>query len=171
MTQPVQHQGNGGLYLDDLSVGQRFNSGSHAVDEAQIKAFARQFDPQPFHLDEATAKGTLFAGLAASGWHTAAITMRLLVDGGAPIAGGIIGAGGEISWPTATRPGDILQVQSEVVAVTPSRSRPDRGMVAVRSETRNQRGEIVQLLIAKLVVPRRPSTPGEHAPLAGKDAR
>lgn len=157
MTKPDTHDANGGLYLDDLHVGQRFNSGSHAVDEAQIKAFATQFDPQPFHLDDAKAKGTLFAGLAASGWHTAAITMRLLVDGGAPIAGGVIGAGGEISWPKPTRPGDILQVDSEVVEVTPSRSRPDRGMITVRSETRNQRGEIVQTLTAKLIVPRRPS--------------
>ena len=144
------------LYLDDLQVGQRFTSKTQRVDEAQIKAFARQFDPQPFHLDDATAKGTLFAGLAASGWHTAAITMRLLVDGGAPIAGGVIGAGGEIGWPKPTRPGDILHVESEIVDVTPSRSRPDRGMVTVRSETRNQRGETVQIMTAKLVVPRRP---------------
>src|SRR5881397_3686647 len=144
MSKPDQHHINGGLYLEDLHVGQRFSSGSHAVDAAQIKAFAGQFDPQPVHLDEATAAGTLFAGLAASGWHTAAITMRLLVDGGAPIAGGIIGAGGEVSWPKPTRPGDILQVESEILDVTPSRSRPDRGMVTVRSETFNQRGEIVQ---------------------------
>ena len=148
---------NGGLYLEELHVGQRFASGAHTVDEAQIKAFAGQFDPQPFHLDDATAKGTLFAGLAASGWHTAAITMRLLVDGGAPIAGGIIGAGGEVSWPKPTRPGDILHVQSEILDMTPSRSRPDRGMVTMRSETFNQRGEVVQTLMAKLVVPRRPA--------------
>lgn len=142
-------------YLEDLYVGQRFTSGTHVLDESQIKAFARQFDPQPFHLDDDAATQTLFAGLAASGWHTAALTMRLLVDGGAPIAGGIIGAGGEVSWPTAARPGDILRVTSEIVAVTPSRSRPDRGIVTVRSHTRNQRGEIVQILTAKLVVPRR----------------
>src|SRR6266498_3652592 len=157
MTKAGKHDLNGGLYLEDLHVGQRFTSGSHAVDEAQIKAFAGQFDPQPFHLDDATAKSTLFAGLAASGWHTAAITMRLLVDGGAPIAGGIIGAGGEVSWPTPTRPGDTLHVQSEVVQVMPSRSRPDRGIVTVRSDTLNQHGEIVQTLTAKLIVPRRPS--------------
>src|SRR5687768_9868644 len=112
---PRQQPTNGKLYLDDLHVGQRFVSGFHAIDDAQIKTFARQFDPQPFHLDEAMAKGTLFAGLAASGWHTAAITMRLLVDGGAPIAGGIIGAGGEVSWPKPTRPGDTLHVESEIV--------------------------------------------------------
>src|SRR4030088_567641 len=88
-----------GFYLDDLRIGQRFTSGVHVVDEAQIMAFARQFDPQPFHLSHDAAKGTLFAGLAASGWHTAAMTMRLLVDSGLPLAGGILGAGGEISWP------------------------------------------------------------------------
>jgi acyl dehydratase len=157
MTKADKHDVNGGFYLEDLHVGQRFASGTYAVDEAQIKAFAGQFDPQPFHLDDATAKRTMFAGLAASGWHTAAITMRLLVDGGAPIAGGVIGAGGEIAWPKPTRPGDILQVKSEILDVTPSRSRPDRGMVTVRSETFNQRGEIVQTLTAKLVVPRRPA--------------
>jgi acyl dehydratase len=146
---------NGRLYLEDLSVGQRFTSPRHTVDEAQIKAFAGQFDPQPFHLDDETARQTLFAGLAASGWHTAAITMRLLVDGGAPIAGGIIGAGGEVAWPRPTRPGDTLTVHTEVLDITPSRSRPDRGMVTVRSETVNQRGEPVQVLTAKLVVPRR----------------
>ena len=132
-------------------------SAQHALDEAQIKSFAGQFDPQPFHLDDAAAKATLFGGLAASGWHTAALTMRLLVGGGLPLAGGIIGAGGEISWPKPTRPGDVLQVGSEVVSVTPSRSRPDRGMVVVRSETRNQRGDVLQLSVYKLVVPRRPS--------------
>jgi acyl dehydratase len=143
------------LYLDDLRVGQRFTSASHALDEAQIKAFAAQFDPQPFHLDDSAARASLFGGLAASGWHTAAITMRLLVGGGAPVAGGVVGAGGEISWPRPTRPGDVLQVESEIVEVTPSRSRPDRGMVTLRSETRNQRGDVVQILTAKLVVPRR----------------
>ena len=157
MTNPDQPHRNGALYLDDLHAGQRFKSGSHTIDEGQIRAFAGQFDPQPFHLDDAMAKRTILAGLAASGWHTAAITMRLLVDGGAPIAGGIVGAGGEISWPKPTRPGDILQAESEVLDVTPSRSRPDRGIVTVRIETRNQRDEIVQVLVAKLVVPRRPS--------------
>src|SRR5262249_22821956 len=113
---------------------------------------------QPFHLDNETAKGTLFAGLAASGWHTAAITMRLLVESGLPLAGGIIGAGGEINWPKPTRPGDVLRVVSEIEQVTPSRSRPDRGTVRVRSETRNQRDEVVQVLIANLIVPRRASS-------------
>jgi acyl dehydratase len=143
------------LYLDDLHVGQRFTSGTHVIDTAEIKAFARQFDPQPFHLDDEAAQRTMFAGPAASGWHTAAITMRLMVESGLPLAGGIIGAGAEIAWPQPTRPGDTLQVESEVVEVTPSRSRPDRGMATVRSLTRNQRNEMVQQLTANLIVPRR----------------
>ncbi len=143
------------LYLGDLFVGQRFTSGSHALDAEQIKAFAQQFDPQPFHLDEQAAKDTFFGGLAASGWHVAAITMKLLVGDGAPLAGGVIGAGGEIAWPRATRPGDVLHVESEVMEIIPSRSRPERGMVTLRSETINQRGEVAQVLTAKLVVPRR----------------
>jgi acyl dehydratase len=143
------------LYLEDLRVGQRFISETRKVNTDEIKAYAREFDPQPFHLDDEAAKATLFGGLAASGWHTAGMTMRLMVDSGLPLAGGILGVGGEISWPKPTRPGDILQVVSEIEEVTPSRSRPDRGMVRVRNETRNQRGEIVQVLIAKLVVPRR----------------
>jgi acyl dehydratase len=143
------------LFLEDLHVGQRFSSGFHAIDETQIMAFAAQFDPQPFHLDSEAAKATLFGGLAASGWHTAAITMKLLVESGLPLSGGIIGSGGEISWPKPTRPGDTLTVLSEIEEVTPSRSRPVRGMIRVRSETRNQRSEILQILIAKLVVPKR----------------
>jgi acyl dehydratase len=144
------------LYLDDLKVGRRSTTGSHALDEAQIVAFAKQFDPQPFHLDAEAAKHTFFHGLAASGWHTAAITMRLLVEGGLPLAGGVIGAGGEIAWPMPTRPGDVLHVESEIMEIRPSKSRPDRGMVTVRSETKNQRGDVLQILTAKLIVPRRP---------------
>lgn len=145
------------LYLDDIQVGQRFRSGSHTLAAADIQAFAAQFDPQPFHLDPGAAAQSLFGGLAASGWHTAAITMRLLVDGGAPIAGGIIGAGGEINWPMPTRPGDVLVVETEVIEVRPSRTKPDRGMVTIRAETKNQDERVVQTLLAKLVVPRRPS--------------
>ena len=144
------------LVLDDLHVGQRFTSMSHVVDTDQIKRFAAEFDPQPFHLDEDAAANSLFAGLAASGWHTAALTMRLLVTGGVPFAGGIVGAGAEIAFPRPTRPGDELQVVSEVTEITPSRSKPNRGIVVLRSETRNQRGEVVLVLTAKLVVPRRP---------------
>lgn len=143
------------FYLDDLHVGQRFISRTHFIDADQIKAFAGQFDPQPFHQDEEVAKGTLFGGLAASGWHTAAITMRLLVEGGLPLVGGILGVGGDIAWPKPTRPGDTLQVDSEVVAITPSKSRADRGIATVRSRTNNQKNEVVQELMAKLIVPRR----------------
>jgi len=133
-------------------------SATHLIDAAQIKAFARQFDPQPFHLDEEAAKSTLFGRLVASGWHTAAISMRLQVESGLPIAGGMIGIGGEMSWPRPTLPGDVLRVETEIKEVRPSRSRPDRGVVRVYSETRNQRDEVVQILDAKLFVPRRPAT-------------
>jgi len=143
------------LYLDDIQVGQKFGSASHTIDEAQIKAFASQFDPQPFHLDEQAAQNSLFAGLAASGWHTASITMRLIVTSGARFAGGVIGAGCEISWPIPTRPGDVLSVESEVLNVTASRTRPDRGIVTIRNKTHNQSGEVVQEMTAKLVVFRR----------------
>jgi acyl dehydratase len=163
MTETNERGGNERLFLEDFYVGQRFTSGTHALDEAQIKAFAREFDPQPFHLDEAAAQNSLFAGLSASGWHTAAITMRLQVESGLPINGGIIGAGGEIQWPRPTRPGDVLHVESEVLEVKPSRSRPDRGMITVRSETRNQREEVVQILTVKIVTPRRSVATAELA--------
>jgi acyl dehydratase len=144
------------LYLEDFSVGQRFTSTTHQIDADQIKAFGERFDPQPFHLDEAAAQASFFRGLAASGWHTAAITMSLLVKSGMPIAGGLIGAGGEIAWPRAVRPGDVLQVESEILAVVPSRSKPERGMITVRSETKNQNGEVVQLLTSRMLVWKRP---------------
>jgi acyl dehydratase len=147
------------LYLEDFAVGQRFISETRRIDSDQIKAFAQQFDPQPFHLDEAAAQASFFQGLAASGWHTAAITMSLLVKSGMPIAGGLIGAGGELQWPRPTRPGDILQVESEVLEVKPSRSRPERGMITVKSETRNQNGEVVQILTSRMLVWKRPAFP------------
>ena len=155
MARGDERGGDGQLYLEDFHVGQRFTSATHVIDTAQIKAFARQFDPQPFHLDEEAAKGTLFGRLVASGWHTAAISMRLQVESGLPIAGGMIGIGGEMSWPRPTLPGDVLRVETEIREVTPSRSRPDRGVVRVYSETRNQRDEVLQILDAKLFVPRR----------------
>ena len=144
------------FYLEDFTVGQRFISATHQLDAAQIKAFAERFDPQPFHTDEAAARDSFFKGLAASGWHTAAITMSLLVKSGLPIAGGLIGGGGEITWPRPTRPGDVLQVESEILTVTPSRTRPERGMITVKSETRNQNGEVVQILTSKMLVWRKP---------------
>lgn len=143
------------LFLDDVQIGQRFTSARLRVDADQIKRFAREFDPQPFHLEEEAATRSVFAGLAASGWHTVALTMRLLVTGGLPLAGGIIGAGAEVAWPQPTRPGDELQVISEVIEIIPSRSKPDRGIVVMRSETRNQRDEVVQVITARLIVPRR----------------
>ncbi|MDR3506118.1 MAG: MaoC family dehydratase [Acidocella sp.] len=144
------------LYLDDLFPGQRHTSPPVLLDSEAIKAFAGQFDPQPFHLDEAAAEGSFFGSLAASGWHTAALTMRMLVQS-LPIAGGLIGAGVELSWPKPVRPGDTLHAESEVLEVAPSRSKPDRGVATVRTETRNQHGETVQVLTAKLLVFRRPA--------------
>jgi acyl dehydratase len=144
------------LYLDDLYVGQRFTSGTCVIDEARIKEFAAEFDPQPFHLDEAAAQASIFKGLAASGWHTAAVAMRLLVAGGLPFATGIIGLGGEISWPRPTRPGDLLRVESEIIEITPSRSKPQQGVATVRSTMLNQNGEAVYLFTAKILVFRRP---------------
>jgi len=143
------------LYLDDLHVGQRFNSGSYVMEAARIKEFAAEFDPQPFHLEEAAAEASVFKGLAASGWHTAAAAMRLLVTGGLPFASGIVGLGGEIAWPKPTRQGDTLHVESEIVEITPSRSKPHQGIVTVRGTMFNQNEEAVYVLTAKLLVPRR----------------
>ncbi len=145
------------FYLDDLRVGQKFTTGTYVMDEARIKAFAREFDPQPFHLDEAAAKDSLFRGLAASGWHTAAATMRMIVDGGFQLASGTVGLGGEITWPKPTRPGDTLRVHAEVVEITPSRSKPSQGVVKILNRTVNQNGEEVQLFTAKLLVFKRPA--------------
>ena len=138
------------LYLDDLQVGQEFLSAEHPLDAKQIIASAQQFDPQSFHLDEEAAKDSFFQGLAASGWHTMSITMKLLVQS-LPFAKGVIGAGGEIAWPRPTRPGDILRVRSTIREIRPSRSRPDRGMVQTRSLTLNQEGEVLQELTANLL--------------------
>jgi len=146
------------LYFEDFAVGQTYRSGALSVDTPDIKSFATQFDPQPFHLDEVAAKSTLFGGLAASGFHTAALTMRLLVDGGAPIAGGIVGAGlDELRWPRPVRPGDTLHTESEVLEKRDSRSRPKEGFVKMRTTTLNQNGEPVQVMVANLLVPRRTS--------------
>jgi acyl dehydratase len=144
-------------YLDDFTVGQTFGSGRLRVDKERIKTFAAEFDPQPFHLDEEAARDTLFRGLAASGWHTAALTMRLLVESELKPAGGIVGAGfDEFRWPRPVRPGDELRVESEVLEVRPSKSRPEQGIIKVRTTTLNQNGEPVQISVGNLVVPRRP---------------
>ena len=142
-------------YLDDFAVGQTFGSGRLVVDKEQIKSFASDFDPQPFHLDEKAAQDTIFRGLAASGWHTAAVTMRLLVESELKPAGGIVGAGfDEFRWPRPVRPGDELRLESEVLEVRPSRSRPDQGLIKVRTTTLNQNDDPVQILVANLVVMR-----------------
>mgnify|MGYP001545698923 CR=1 FL=1 len=143
-------------YLEDFTVGQAFGSGRLRIDEAQIRRFASEFDPQPFHLDDKAARDTMSCGLAASGWHTAALTMRLLVEGEFKPAGGIVGAGiDELRWPCPVRPGDELRIESEVLEVRPSKSRPEQGMIKVRTTTLNQNGEAVQIFVGNLVVPRK----------------
>lgn len=153
MTSPVA---DAKLYLEDLTVGQTFTTGTHRIEPGEIKDFAAEFDPQWFHLDDDAAKDSFFGGLAASGWHTAGITMRLVVET-LPLAGGVIGAGGELQWPAPTRPGDILQATIEVLELTPSKSRPERGMGVVRITTRNQRDEVVQTFRVKVLLWRRPA--------------
>ncbi len=148
-----------GKYLEDFAVGQIYASGRITVEKERIKTFAAEFDPQPFHLDEDSARRSIFGGLAASGWHTAALTMRLLVESDFKPAGGIVGAGfDEFRWPAPVRPGDELHVESEVLEVRPSKSRPHQGLVKVRTTTKNQKGEAVQVSVGNLVVPRRPSS-------------
>jgi acyl dehydratase len=154
VTQSIQDKP--GLYLDDLYVGQRFTSGSFHMTEAKIKSFAAEFDPQPFHLDQAAAKASVFGGLAASGWHTAAVAMRLLVDGGLPFGNGIIGLGGDLAWPKPTRPGDTLHVESEILEIVLSRSKPNQAIVKVRSTTLNQDGEAVHSFTSNCLVLKRP---------------
>ena len=146
------------LYLEDFTAGQKHVTAGFRLDAEAIKAFARQFDPQPFHLDEEGARGSLFDGLAASGWHTASVTMRLLVDSDMKPAGGIIGTRAEeLRWPRPVRPGDELHVETEVLEVRSSRSRPGEGYVKCRSTTLNQRGEPVQVLVMNLLVRSRSS--------------
>lgn len=146
------------IYFEDLAPGQTFVSDRLHIDAERIKAFAAEFDPQPFHLDEAAAAHTFFGGLAASGWHTAALTMRLLVTGRFKPAGGLIGAGvDDLRWPRPVRPGDELHTVSEVLEARASNSRPTHGLVKIRTTTFNQRDEAVQVQTANLVVPRRPA--------------
>ena len=143
------------LYLDDLHVGQTFASRPHSVDASQIKRFAAEFDPQPFHLDETAAEKSLFKGLAASGWHTAALTMRMLVDS-VPLEDGLVGAELEIAWPKPTRPGMTLRVFSEIMEIKPSRSKPNMAIVTLRNETRDQDGDVLQIFTVKMPVFKRP---------------
>jgi acyl dehydratase len=138
-------------YLEDYAAGQIYWSGRKRVDKGEIIAFAKEFDPQYYHLDEEAAKRSPFQGLAASGWHTAGMTMRLMVDGEFRPAGGILGVGfDELSWPR-----DELRVKSEVLEVRPSKSKPDRGMIRVKNTTLNQNDEVVQMFTGNLLVPRR----------------
>lgn len=158
-------------YLEDFAVGQRFGSAKVRVDKERIKGFAAEFDPQPFHLDEQAARHTIFQGLAASGWHTAVLTMRLLVASELKPAGGIVGTGfDEFRWLRPVRPGDELRIESEVLEVRPSKSRTDRGLIKLRTTTLNQNGEAVQIRVGNFVVPRRPErkSRGDIAALRGK---
>jgi acyl dehydratase len=142
-------------YFEDLKVGDRFHSGTYSVTEDGIIAFAREFDPQIFHLDPAGARETMFEGLIASGWHTAAVSMRLFVRA-MDVPGGIIGLGvDELRWPNPVRPGDVIKVETEIVDLRASRSKPGHGIVRLRNVTRNQRDEVVQTMLASALVPRR----------------
>ena len=143
------------LYLEDLHVGQRFESDPHTLDLEQIKDFASKFDPQPFHLDEAAAEKSMFKGLAASGWHTAALTMRMLVES-VPLADGLVGAELQLAWPRPTRPGMTLRVFSEIVDIVPSRSKPNMAIVTMRNETRDDEGNVLQIFSVKMPVFKRP---------------
>jgi acyl dehydratase len=142
-------------YYDDVKVGERFKSEPLEVTEKQVIEFAHKFDPQMFHLNRKSAERTIFKGLIASGWHTAAVTMRLFVKT-MNFAEGAIGLGvDELRWPNVVRPGDLLTVETEIVDLRPSRSRPGYGIVRLRNVTTNQRGEIVQTMLASAMVPRK----------------
>lgn len=142
------------LYLEDLEPGQQFAGTTRIrIEESRVISFASEFDPQSFHLDSDAAAASIFRGLAASGWHTAAVTMRLLVESDFKLAGGIVGAGfDELRWPRPVRPGDELRVESEVLEVRPSRSKPEQGLVKMRTNTLNQNNEPVQTSVGNLVV-------------------
>jgi acyl dehydratase len=147
---------SGERYLEDFAVGQTFGSGRTRIDGDRALAFAAEFDPQPFHLDEAAARHSIFGGLTASGWHTAAVTMRLLVASELKPAGGLVGAGlDECRWPKPVRPGDMLRVECEVTDVRPSKSRPEQGLIKLRTTTLNQNDEAVMVYVVNMVVPRR----------------
>jgi acyl dehydratase len=160
MTHAQKFQGDQPLTLDDLQVGQIFTTGTHRLERDELIDFASRYDPQPFHLDDEGAKGTLFGTMAASGWHTAAISMKLLVAS-MPFAGGIIGGGGNLEWPRPVRPGDTLHVACKILEITPSRSKLDRGVATVENTTFNQNNEVVQVFTVKLVMPRRVKAGGQ----------
>jgi acyl dehydratase len=142
-------------YFDDLKAGDRFTSEPLEITEKQLIEFAHKFDPQMFHLNRKSAERTIFKGLIASGWHTAAMTMRLLVQT-LNFAEGAIGLGvDELRWPHVVRPGDVLTVETEIVELRPSRSKPNYGIIRLRNATTNQCGEIVQTMLASVMVPRR----------------
>ncbi|HKU60825.1 MAG TPA: MaoC family dehydratase [Gemmatimonadales bacterium] len=145
-------------YLEDLAVGERYAGGTAPVDAAGIKAFAAAFDPQPFHLDEDAARSSIFGRLVASGWHTMALTMRMLVDGELRSLRGLVGLGAdELRWPRPVFPGDVLCVEWEVLEVRPSSTKPDRGIARLGVTTRNQHGEVVLSLVTTILLPRRPA--------------
>ncbi|MCE2950776.1 MAG: MaoC family dehydratase [Alphaproteobacteria bacterium] len=150
---PIKQQG--AYYLDDFIPGQKFISGEKRVTQEEVITFAKEFDPQSFHVDPEAAKKSVFGGIVASGWHTASMSMRLILDT-CPIAEGRIGLGGDITWPAPTKPGDIIHVEVEVMEVRPSTSKPDRGIVTLRSTTKNHRGETVQILTARTLMMKRP---------------
>ena len=148
-------------YLEDLNVGDRFGSGTFEVTEKGIVDFAEDFDPQPFHLDLDAAKRSVFRGLAASGWHTAAMSMNLFITGELKLAGGSIGLGVDgLEWPRPVRPGDTLRLETEILEIRPSRSKPDRGIIRIRNVTTNQDGDVVQTFQASVLVRRRPTSDG-----------
>lgn len=158
MTPSSNSDSKGVFYLEDLHVGQRFISGTHQLDEKQVIAFAREFDPQSFHTDPIAAKDSFFGGLVASGWHTGAISMRLLAECGLNISGGLIGASIEMNWPRPTQPDALLRLEVEILELRPSKSKPERGLVTIRGITRNQLDEVALVFTATLIAPRRGTT-------------
>ena len=154
----MAHQEPTKQFLEDYAIGQLYRSGRLRVDKAQIFAFATQFDPQPHHLDQEAASTSVFRGLAASGWHTAALTMRLIVESEFRLADGVLGVGfDDLSWLRPVRPGDELRAECEVLEVQPSKVRTDHGLVRVRATTFNQDGKPVQIFTARVLVPCRPA--------------
>jgi acyl dehydratase len=151
-------------YLEDMDVGERLDLGSHTFTAEEIKSFAQRFDPQLFHLDETAAAHSHFGALCASGWHTAAVCMRLLVDARARAAAhgepqpdyGVSPGIRDLRWIKPVYAGDTISYVSEIVEVRPLATRPDWGLVSARSTGTNQRGEVVYSIIGSVFVRRRP---------------